>query len=154
MPADALASVEAVAGVAKPDPILVVDDVQRRYGGLLAVDVEHLEVPRGVICSLIGPNGAGKTTFFNLLCGFDKADAGRWTFEGERADGHAQPGFLMHLTPQVVGQRRARLYPAARRAPKVADPARIGVDQQKPVVPKDQGAGGKAGQARFHGGRE
>ncbi|MCB0963612.1 MAG: ABC transporter ATP-binding protein [Acidimicrobiales bacterium] len=96
MPADALASVEAVAGVAKPDPILVVDDVQRRYGGLLAVDVEHLEVPRGVICSLIGPNGAGKTTFFNLLCGFDKADAGRWTFEGERADG---------VRPHVLARR-------------------------------------------------
>ena len=34
---------------------------------LIAVDVEHLEVQRGVITSLIGPNGAGKTTFFNLL---------------------------------------------------------------------------------------
>ncbi len=88
MPASgALASVPAEVGVAKPDPVLVVNGVERRYGGLLAVDVDHLEVPRGVITALIGPNGAGKTTFFNLLCGFDRADAGRWTFEGEQADG-------------------------------------------------------------------
>jgi branched-chain amino acid transport system ATP-binding protein len=81
--------VAAEAGVAKPDPILVVEGVQRRYGGLMAVDVDHLEIQRGVITSLIGPNGAGKTTFFNLLCGFDKADAGRWTFEGADATGVA-----------------------------------------------------------------
>ena len=96
MSADALAGVAAEPGIAKPDPILVVDGVQRRYGGLLAVDVEHLEVPRGVICSLIGPNGAGKTTFFNLLCGFDKADAGRWTFQGEPANG---------VRPHVLARR-------------------------------------------------
>ncbi len=87
MPVDALAGVEATPGVAKPDPVLVVDGVTRRYGGLLAVDVEHLEVPRGLITSLIGPNGAGKTTFFNLLCGFDRPDEGRWAFDGARADG-------------------------------------------------------------------
>lgn len=89
MPGDApgLAGVEATPGVAKPDPILVVDGVQRHYGGLMAVDVDHLEVPRGLITSLIGPNGAGKTTFFNLLCGFDKPNSGHWTFQGERADG-------------------------------------------------------------------
>jgi len=76
-------------GVPKPDPILVADGVQRRYGGLTAVDVEHLEIQRGVITSLIGPNGAGKTTFFNLLCGFDKANSGSWTFQGEPAQGVA-----------------------------------------------------------------
>ncbi len=87
MAGDALAGVASEPGAAKPDPILVVDGVQRRFGGVAAVDVEHLEIPRGVITSLIGPNGAGKTTFFNLLCGFDTADAGHWTFEGQRADG-------------------------------------------------------------------
>lgn len=82
-----LSNVAAEPGVAKPDPILVVDGVTRRYGGLVAVDVDHLEVQRGLITSLIGPNGAGKTTFFNLLCGFDKADGGTWTFEGTKANG-------------------------------------------------------------------
>ena len=82
MPASALASVAAEPGVAKPDPILVVDSVRRTFGGLTAVDVEHLEVQRGLITALIGPNGAGKTTFFNLLTGFDKPDYGRWSFDG------------------------------------------------------------------------
>ena len=51
-------------GVAKPDPILVVEGVRRSFGGLVAVDIDHLEVQRGVVTSLIGPNGAGKTTLF------------------------------------------------------------------------------------------
>ena len=78
----AFAGLAPEPGVAKPDPILVVDDVRRTFGGLTAVDVEHLEVQRGAITALIGPNGAGKTTFFNLITGFDRADAGRWQFEG------------------------------------------------------------------------
>jgi branched-chain amino acid transport system ATP-binding protein len=74
-------------GVAKPNPILVVDGVSRRFGGLTAVDVDHLEVQRGAITALIGPNGAGKTTFFNLLTGFDQPDRGRWTFEDQSLAG-------------------------------------------------------------------
>jgi neutral amino acid transport system ATP-binding protein len=64
------------------DAILVVDGLRRTFGGLIAVDVEHLEVPRGAITALIGPNGAGKTTFFNLVTGFDRPDAGSWQFNG------------------------------------------------------------------------
>ena len=82
-----LALVAPEPGVAKPDPILVVDDVRRRFGGLTAVDVEHLEVQRGAITALIGPNGAGKTTFFNLLTGFDQPDNGRWRFDGQDLTG-------------------------------------------------------------------
>ncbi len=76
-------------GVAKPDPILVADHVVRRFGGLTAVDVEHLEIPRGCITSLIGPNGAGKTTFFNLMTGFDTPDEGSWKFDGHDLGGVA-----------------------------------------------------------------
>jgi len=90
MPADVLAAVAAEPGVAKPDPVLVVDGVHRNYGGVRAVDVEHLEVQRGVITSLIGPNGAGKTTLFNLLTGFDRPDGGTWSFDG-RPVGRARP---------------------------------------------------------------
>ncbi|HCX84635.1 MAG TPA: ABC transporter ATP-binding protein [Micrococcales bacterium] len=78
----ALAALDRVPGVAKPDPMLVADGVQRTFGGVHAVDVAHLEVQRHVITALIGPNGAGKTTFFNLMTGFDKPDSGHWTFDG------------------------------------------------------------------------
>src|SRR3546814_2160051 len=83
MPADALAGVEPVPGVPKPDPILIADGITRRFGGLTAVDVDHVEIQRGAITALIGPNGAGKTTFFNLLTGFDKPDSGLWKFNGD-----------------------------------------------------------------------
>ena len=79
--------VERVPGAAKPDPILIADGVSRTFGGLRAVDVDHLEVQRGAITALIGPNGAGKTTFFNLLTQFDTPDAGMVTFDGERTSG-------------------------------------------------------------------
>jgi len=74
-------------GAKKPDPIIVVDKVTRKFGGLTAVNVEHIEVQRGVITALIGPNGAGKTTFFNLLTGFDKPNTGNWSFNGKSLKG-------------------------------------------------------------------
>jgi neutral amino acid transport system ATP-binding protein len=82
MSANQLRGLAAEPGVAKPDPILVVENVVRRFGGLTAVDVSHLEVQRGSITALIGPNGAGKTTLFNLLTGFDRGESGAWTFGG------------------------------------------------------------------------
>jgi neutral amino acid transport system ATP-binding protein len=83
----ALADVEPVPGSKKPDPILVADSVVRRFGGLTAVDVGHVEIQRGSITALIGPNGAGKSTFFNLLTGFDKPDEGSWSFNGQSLAG-------------------------------------------------------------------
>jgi branched-chain amino acid transport system ATP-binding protein len=82
-----LGGVAGQPGVGKPDPILVADKVVRRFGGLTAVDVDHLEVQRGVITALIGPNGAGKTTFFNLMTGFDDPSTGSWSFDGTALSG-------------------------------------------------------------------
>jgi neutral amino acid transport system ATP-binding protein len=71
----------------EPGPILSAAHIRRSFGGLAAVDLEHLDVPSGQIVALIGPNGAGKTTLFNVLTGFERADAGRWTFQGQRLTG-------------------------------------------------------------------
>lgn len=90
---------EAAPGVKKVDPIIVADHIKRSFGGLTAVDVEHLEIPRGAITALIGPNGAGKTTLFNLLTGFDKPDTGEWTFDGKGISGI--PAFKVARKGQV-----------------------------------------------------
>lgn len=86
-------------GVPKVDPIVVADNITRTFGGLKAVDVEHLEIPRGAITALIGPNGAGKTTLFNLLTGFDKPDTGTWSFDGHGISGI--PAFKVAQRGQV-----------------------------------------------------
>ncbi|MGI8691623.1 MAG: ABC transporter ATP-binding protein [Geodermatophilaceae bacterium] len=80
---DALHSVPREVGIPKPDPAIVVDSVTRTFGGLAAVNVEHVEFQRHCITGLIGPNGAGKTTLFNLLTGFDKPNGGTWSFDGQ-----------------------------------------------------------------------
>ena len=97
--AQGLAKGDAVPGVAKNDPIMVIDGVTRRFGGLTAVDVEHLEIPRNAITALIGPNGAGKTTLFNLLCGFDKPNSGTWSYDGKSLAGI--PAFKVARMGQV-----------------------------------------------------
>lgn len=90
---------EHVPGVAKTDPIMVVDNVTRQFGGLTAVDVDHLEIQRGIITALIGPNGAGKTTLFNLLSGFDKPNTGEWSFNGTALSGI--PSFKVSQLGQI-----------------------------------------------------
>ena len=85
--ARAIAVGENLPGCKKRDPIVVADNVTRNFGGISAVDVEHLEIPRHKITALIGPNGAGKTTLFNLLTGFDTPNSGSWTFEGNNIAG-------------------------------------------------------------------
>ena len=108
MPADRFSrladEVAPEPGARKPDPILVADGVQRRFGGLLAVDVAHVEVQKGAITALIGPNGAGKTTFFNLLTGFDRPDAGTWAF-----DGRAMSGVAAHKVARAGAVRTFQL---------------------------------------------
>ena len=90
---------KAEPGCKKNDPILIIDHVKKSFGGLTAVDVEHLEIPRGAITALIGPNGAGKTTLFNLLTGFDTPDTGAWNFLGTELAG--VPSFKVAQMGQV-----------------------------------------------------
>ncbi|MFM8945912.1 MAG: ABC transporter ATP-binding protein [Actinomycetota bacterium] len=92
-------------GAKKPDSILVGDGVRRQFGGVVAVDVDHIEVQRGSITALIGPNGAGKTTLFNLLTGFDKPNTGTWSFDGrsmEKVASHRTAALGMVRTFQLT----------------------------------------------------
>ena len=63
-------------------PLLRVENVSKRFGGLLAVDSASFSVESGSIAGLIGPNGAGKTTLFALISGFEKPTSGRILFRG------------------------------------------------------------------------
>lgn len=118
--------VEPVPGAPKPDPILVVDSVRKTFGGLVAVDVDHLEVQRGAITALIGPNGAGKSTLFNVLTGFETPDHGRWVF-----DGHDLSGMPSHRVASYGMARSFQLTKALARLTvhenlKLAAPSQIG----------------------------
>jgi branched-chain amino acid transport system ATP-binding protein len=63
-------------------PLLEVEGISKRFGGLQAVDGVSFGVPHGSIVSLIGPNGAGKTTIFNLIAGVLRCDSGAIRLDG------------------------------------------------------------------------
>jgi branched-chain amino acid transport system ATP-binding protein len=64
------------------ESLLVVENVSKRFGGLLAIDKASFQVGTGRITALIGPNGAGKTTLFSIISGFLSADEGRILYDG------------------------------------------------------------------------
>lgn len=61
-------------------PLLRLSDLQRRFGGVRAIDGVSLDVHEGSVCGLIGPNGAGKTTLVNLVTGYLRPDSGEVRF--------------------------------------------------------------------------
>jgi neutral amino acid transport system ATP-binding protein len=65
-------------------PLLAVDGLAKRFGGVVAVDGCSFAVEEGTVTGLIGPNGSGKTTVFNLVTGYLGADAGSVSFAGRR----------------------------------------------------------------------
>jgi branched-chain amino acid transport system ATP-binding protein len=69
------------------EPLLAVEGVSKRFGGLLAVNAASLSAPVGRITALIGPNGAGKTTLFAIISGFLKPSAGSIRYNGEEITG-------------------------------------------------------------------
>ena len=80
-PAGAVASSSVgIDGVAAP--VLVVGELTRRFGGIVAVDNVSFSVLEGEILGVIGPNGAGKTTMFDLISGFTPLDAGQIVLSG------------------------------------------------------------------------
>jgi branched-chain amino acid transport system ATP-binding protein len=68
-------------------PLLQLNNVSRRFGGLAAVNDVSFDVKPGTIVGLIGPNGAGKTTIVNLISGALKPSAGELLFKGKRISG-------------------------------------------------------------------
>ncbi|MFH0824298.1 MAG: ABC transporter ATP-binding protein [Pseudomonadota bacterium] len=64
-------------------PLLKVENIGKRFGGILALSDVDLEVFPGEIVGIIGPNGSGKTTFVNSITGFVKTDTGKVSFKGE-----------------------------------------------------------------------
>jgi branched-chain amino acid transport system permease protein len=69
------------------EPLLAVEGVTKRFGGLVAVDAVSLSVAAGEIVAVIGPNGAGKSTLFDLVSGVQDPDAGEIRFRGEAVQG-------------------------------------------------------------------
>ncbi|MFC6721095.1 ABC transporter ATP-binding protein [Halobacteriaceae archaeon SHR40] len=69
-------------GESTGDPILQVRNLQKRFGGVVAVDGVGFEVEQGTVTGLIGPNGAGKSTTFDLITGVQNADGGQVIFDG------------------------------------------------------------------------
>ena len=68
-------------------PLLDVNGLTRRFGGLVAVNDVTFRIAAGEIAGLIGPNGAGKTTLFNMLAGSMPPSDGRITFQGTDCTG-------------------------------------------------------------------
>ena len=77
-------------------PLLEVDDVSKRFGGIVALDGISLDVGAGEIVGLIGPNGAGKTTAFNVITRLSAPDSGDVRFHGET---------LLRTRPNAVVRR-------------------------------------------------
>ncbi len=75
------------ASAVQPEPVLKVEGVSKRFGGVQAVSEVCFSFGAGQICGLIGPNGAGKTTLFNLVSGVYVPDAGVIRILGARTDG-------------------------------------------------------------------
>jgi ABC-type branched-subunit amino acid transport system ATPase component len=69
------------------EPILRIDGLLKRFGGVTAVDGCGFQVMRDSMTGLIGPNGSGKTTTFDLITGFQRPDRGTIYFENNRIDG-------------------------------------------------------------------
>jgi len=87
------------------EPILHIQDVSKRFGGLQALSHVTFDLPEGQILGLIGPNGAGKTTLFNCINGIHTPEEGQVIFKGQNITGR-KPYHIAHLglarTHQIV----------------------------------------------------
>src|SRR5713226_8748585 len=99
--------------------LLELDELTRRFGGLVAVDRVTMRVAEGEVRAVIGPNGAGKSTLFNLITGVLKPSQGSVRFAGETLTGLSVPRIcrrgiartfqLTALFPEMSARENARL---------------------------------------------
>jgi putrescine transport system ATP-binding protein len=159
---DAIAAKKPVAAkpelpVIAPDmPLLRIDDVAKKFGGVRAVDRLSLDIRAGEFFALLGPSGCGKTTLLRMLAGFETPDHGRILLDGEdiaKVLPHQRPVNMMfqnyalfpHLNVRdniAFGLRRARM-PRAEIRDRVAEMLALvkleGLEKRKP----DQLSGGQ-----------
>src|SRR5438552_3999800 len=106
--------------------LLELDELTRRFGGLVAVDHVSMRVSEGEVRAVIGPNGAGKSTLFNLITGILEPSHGTVRFAGESVTGLSasricQRGIartfqLTALFPAMSARENVRLAAQAREA--------------------------------------
>jgi ABC-type branched-subunit amino acid transport system ATPase component len=114
-------------------PCLTVTGVEKHFGGITALAGVSFSLGRGEILGLLGPNGAGKTTLFDVLCGFEPADAGRVTLttDGTTVD-------LTHLAPEArAGLRLGRTFQDGRLFPALTVQETIAVALDRAVEVRD-----------------
>ena len=99
------------AALVGASPLLAVESVTVRFGGLVAVSDLDLDVHEGSIVSLIGPNGAGKTTAFNCISGVYAPSSGTVRFRGRRLERAFTPGTMWSVLG--VGLLTGLLFAAA-----------------------------------------
>jgi branched-chain amino acid transport system ATP-binding protein len=146
------------------EPLLVIDRLIKRFGGLVATDNLTLDVMPGEVHAIIGPNGAGKTTLIAQLSGELKSDSGRVLFDGEdithlTADARSMIGLArsfqvtsifrdftaldnVALAVQAHAGSSYRFWGAARKEPTLRDPARealtrVGLGPRADVIAGD-----------------
>jgi branched-chain amino acid transport system ATP-binding protein len=133
------------------EPLLQIDGLTKRFGGVVASDAISLDVPRGELHAVIGPNGAGKTTLIAQLTGELAPNAGRIRFDGADITGlpiyrRSQLGLArsfqitslfvdftaldnVALAVQAHAGHSFRFWRSARREPELREPARAALDR-------------------------
>jgi branched-chain amino acid transport system ATP-binding protein len=109
-------------------PLLEVEDLTARFGGLLAVNRVSFSIEEGEILGLIGPNGAGKTTCFSLITGFVPPSAGQVRFRGQPLTG---------LAPHQIARRGvARTFQKTSLFPRLTVHENVMIGQQARLAPR------------------
>ena len=111
-------------------PLLTVEHLTMRFGGLVAIDDVSFRPPTAQITAIIGPNGAGKTTVFNCLTGFYKPTVGRLTLHQPHGDDSCSSGWKASASRKRRGWRApSRTFGCSRSMTRAGEPDRRAAQQ-------------------------